>query len=152
MESTEVWFWFWVVAAAFLFVAEIFTAGFFMLPFGIGAAAAAALAFFQVPAGWQWGGFIVISTASFVLLRRFADHLTHEPPVKTGIDRLVGKTGIVIEDLTPDSPVGQVRIEREEWRADAPSCDVIPVGTRVVVEGIEGTHLIVRPEVGGRSE
>ena len=31
----SIWFWFWVVLAAVLIVLEIFTAGFFMLPFGL---------------------------------------------------------------------------------------------------------------------
>ncbi len=146
MDTIEVWFWIWAFASAFLFVAEIFTAGFFMLPFGIGAAGSAMLAYFKVPIAWQWGCFILVSIVSFRLLRRFADKLTHEPPVKTGSDRLFGKTGIVIEELTPNSPLGQARIEREEWRAEAPGHGTVAVGTRVVVEGVEGTHLIVRPE------
>jgi hypothetical protein len=32
------WTWFWVILSALLVVGEIFTAGFFILPFGIGAA------------------------------------------------------------------------------------------------------------------
>ena len=35
------WFWFWVILAVILFVGEIFTAGFFLLPFSLGAVAAA---------------------------------------------------------------------------------------------------------------
>ncbi len=80
-------------------------------------------------------------------MRRFADKLTHEPPVKTGSDRLLGKTGVVIERLVPDSPEGQVRISHEQWRADAPGYGILPEGTRVIVDRIEGTHLVVHPEM-----
>ncbi|MDZ4181142.1 MAG: NfeD family protein [Coriobacteriia bacterium] len=146
MLEFGIWFWIWVVLAAFLLVAEIFTAGFFMLPFGIGAACSAVLAALDVPLVWQWVTFIAVSAVCFVLLRRFADRITREQPVRTGVDRLIGKTGSVIEDLTPDSPLGQVRIDREIWRADAPDTpDVIPVGARVRVDRVEGTHLIVHP-------
>ena len=139
----EIWFWFWVGLAVFLFVGEMFTAGFFMLPLGVGAAAAAALHLFGVALAWQWAAFLLVSAVAFVLLRGFADRMTHEPTTKMGADRLLGKTGVVIEDLTPDSAVGRVRIEREEWRADATDDRIIPSGTRVKVEGIEGTHLVV---------
>ena len=138
------WFWIWSVLAMFLLVGEIFTAGFFMLPFGIGAIVAAAMAFFEVDPLWQTLAFIIVSTVAFFLLRRFADRMTHEPPEKMGADRLIGKRGVVIEELTPNSLVGQVRVAREEWRADAPGEGIVPQGTEVIVEGIEGTHLIVR--------
>ncbi|MCL1598349.1 MAG: NfeD family protein, partial [Actinomycetia bacterium] len=97
--------------------------------------------------GWQWAAFIVISTIAFFSMRRLSDRLTHDPPVKTGSDRLIGKAGIVLERLVPDCPEGEVRISREIWRADAPGHGVVPAGTRVIVDGIEGTHLIVHPEV-----
>ena len=38
------WIWFWVILAAVLVVGEIFTAGFFLLPFGVGAMVAALVA------------------------------------------------------------------------------------------------------------
>lgn len=142
---SDMWLWLWSILAVVLLVMEIFTAGFFMLPFGIGAGAAAVLAFFGVPPLWQTLVFIAVSTLAFVSLRGLADKMTHEPPEKMGADRLIGKSGVVIEELTPNSSIGQVRVDREEWRAEAPGRDVIPVGTRVTVEGIEGTHLMVRP-------
>ena len=147
MSDAGIWFWLWVVAAVFLFIGEIFTAGFFLLPFGIGATVAAVLAFFQVGVGWQWATFIIVSMAAFFSMRRLSDKLTHEPPVKTGSDRLIGQAGIVLERLVPDSPEGEVRISREVWRADAPGYGIVPAGTRVTVQSIEGTHLIVHPEV-----
>ena len=93
----ETWFWVWLVAAVVLSMAEIFTAGFFMLPFGIGAAVAAALAYFELSLAWQWIAFIGVSTLSFLVLRRFSDRMTHEPPQKVAGDRLIGKNGTVTE-------------------------------------------------------
>lgn len=141
----DIWFWVWVLLAAFLMIAEIFTAGFFLLPFGIGAAVAALLEFVGLSVGWQWAAFVLVSALMLVVMRRYADKITHEPPVRTGVDRLVGKSGIVIEELVSHSPKGMVRIEREEWRADAPDNEPLPVGTRVVVDRVDGTHLIVHP-------
>ena len=142
----EMWFWVWLGLAAILIVAEIFTAGFFMLPFGLGAAVAAGAAFVDAPLIWQWAIFLAVSAVLLLSLRRFADRVTHEPPEKVGIDRLIGKHGVVIETVEPGDGSGRVRIEREEWRADSSAGSAIPEGARVTVERVSGTHLVVRPE------
>jgi len=141
----DVWFWIWSILALILFVAEIFTAGFFMLPFGLGAALAGLLAYLNVDPIWQTVGFIIASVIAFTLLRGVANRLTHEPPQKTGVDRLIGKHGVVTEEIVPDSSLGQVWVEREEWRADAPGARTVPAGTSVEIYGVEGAHLLVRP-------
>lgn len=141
----EIWFWVWVLLAAILFIAEIFTATFFLLPFGIGAAVAALLEYLGVSVGWQWVAFILVSAIALVVLRRYGDRLTHEPPIRTGVDRLLGKSGVVLEQIVPNSAEGRVRIEREEWRADSIDDAIVPVGTTVTVVRVDGTHLIVRP-------
>jgi len=56
------WFWVWFVLAAVLSVAELFTAGFFLLPFGIGAGVAALLNLFGVSLAWQWVAFLGTSS------------------------------------------------------------------------------------------
>lgn len=142
----EMWFWVWLSLAAILIVAEMFTAGFFMLPFGLGAAVAAGAAFVDAPLIWQWAIFLAVSAVLLLSLRRFADRVTHEPPEKVGIDRLIGKHGVVIETVEPGDGSGRVRIEREEWRADSSVGAAIPEGARVTVERVSGTHLVVRPE------
>lgn len=144
MDGVEIWFWVWVLLAAILMIAEIFTAGFFLLPFGIGAAAAALLEFLGLAIGWQWAAFVAVSAAMLVLLRRYADRITRDTPVHAGANRLIGKTGTVIEELN-DDPGGMVRIDREEWRADSPGHEPVPLGTRVKVDRVDGTRLIVHP-------
>ncbi len=140
----EIWFWFWAVLAAILIVLEIFTAGFFMLPFGLGAATAAVLSYLQVDVGWQWAAFLAVSTVSLVVLRRFADRMTHEPPARVAADRMIGKEGIVLPS-DPDSSVGMVRVESEEWRAESEDRSPLEPGTHVYVDRVEGTRLIVHP-------
>jgi membrane protein implicated in regulation of membrane protease activity len=142
----DIWIWIWSVMAAVLIIGEIFTAGFFLLPFGIGAAVAAAMAYFGLALGWQWAGFLVVAISLLLSLRRFADRVTHEPPERVGVDRLIGKRGTVIEDIEPEDGTGRVRIEREEWRADSESSEIIPAGTHVIVDRIVGTHVVVHAE------
>jgi len=142
----NIWFWVWLALAVILGVAEIFTAGFFMLPFSIGAAVAAVLEYFAPGSiAWQWTAFVGISVLLLIVLRRFADHMTHEPPQKVAGNRLIGKEGIVTAVLEEHSVRGSVRVEREEWRADAPGFEPVAEGTRVTVVAVEGTHLVVKP-------
>ena len=141
----DAWFWVWFVLAAVLSIAELFTAGFFMLPFGIGAGTAAVLNAVGLSLAWQWVAFLGVSVVSLALLRHFADRITHESPQKTGGDRLIGKRGIVVESLDHARGQGRVRVEREEWRADAPGFEPLSEGTPVTVIRIEGTHLVVQP-------
>lgn len=148
----DAWFWVWLVLAAVLSIAEIFHAGFFLLPCGIGAGIAALLNVLNVSLGWQWVAFIGGSVASLLALRRVAEHITHEPPQQTGGNRLIGKLGVVVETLDDGNAQGRVRVEREEWRADAPGFEPVVAGTSVTVVRIEGTHLIVRPTEGVRED
>ena len=132
-----------VVAAVFI-LGEIFTAGFFLLWFGIGAAVAGLLAILDLHPGWQWGSFVVVSTVLFAATRRIAEKFTKKQPPGVGADRFVGKAGIVLEEVDNMKNTGRVRIDKDEWRADSEDDDVIPVNSKVKVVGLDGTHLVVR--------
>ncbi len=146
MEDANIWLWAWVALAVFLSVAEMFTAGFFLLPFGIGAACAAVLEFFWPGSvAWQWAAFIGVSALLLVVMRRFAERVTHEPPQKVAGDRLLGRAGVVVTRIEPHAPDGMVRVDREEWRADAPGFGVLEPGAAITVTAVEGAHLLVEP-------
>lgn len=133
----------WVVFAAVCVVAEIFTAGFFILWFGVGAAGAGVLAGVGLSIPWQWGAFVIISALCLILSRQFADRITKGRGEKVGPDRLLDKLGIVIEAIDPDTGKGKVRVENEEWRAVSVDGEGVNVGSRVQIIKIEGSHLIV---------
>lgn len=140
------WEWFWVILSALLVVGEVFTAGFFILPFGIGAAAAAALAFMGAGLAWQWSVFLVVSVALLIPLKRFADRVTPDSGIGVAANRMIGKSGIVLEAVQPDGVTGgRVKIGSEEWRATSENEDVIPAGARVEVLRIDGTNVVVQP-------
>jgi membrane protein implicated in regulation of membrane protease activity len=64
-------------------------------------------------------------------------------PVTESYEGLIGKKGVVIETVKPDSLEGKVRIDSDIWSAT--SDQVIEPGVKVVVVGVEGVHLIVKP-------
>jgi len=138
-------FWLiWMIIAAIFIIGEIFTAGFFLLWFGIGAAAAGILAMLDFGAGWQWVTFVVVTGLLFVVSRRFAERITKKQPPGIGADRFIGMKGVVLEGVDNTKNTGRVRIEKEEWRADSDTGEVIPVDTKVEVVRLVGTHLIVK--------
>jgi len=139
----NVW-WIWMAIAAIFVIGEIFTVGFFLLWFGIGAVAAGILALFGFGASWQWGIFMVVSGVLFALSRRFAERFTKKQPPGIGADRVIGKKGVVLEEIDNIRSTGRVRLGKEEWRADSDTGEVIPVGKRVKVTRLVGTHVVVK--------
>ena len=95
--AIKIW-WIWMIISAFFVVGEIFTQGFFLLWFGVGAAVAGVLALLGVSFGWQLAAFVVVSLALFASSRRFAERFSKKQPPGIGADRFIGKQGIVLED------------------------------------------------------
>lgn len=140
----RIW-WLWMGLAAIFAVGEIFTEGFFLLWFAIGAAVAGVLAILGVGGVWQWAAFVLVSGVLLAVSRRFAERFTSKQPPGIGADRFIGKKGLVLEEIDEIKNTGRARIDKEEWRADSDSDETIPVGARVEVVRLEGTHLVVRP-------
>ena len=136
-------FWIWVAIAAVFTVAEIFTAGFFLFPFAVGAGASALISFLGLPSWLQWICFLGLSGVLVLASRRLADRFSHEPPEKVGVDRLIGQTGFVIEPIDPVTDSGRVRIEKDEWRAASVDDFKIDANVKIRVVRVEGAHLVI---------
>jgi membrane protein implicated in regulation of membrane protease activity len=139
--DNETWRWLWTIFAIVVGIGEIFTAGFFLLPFAIGAAAAAILAWLSAPIIAQWLVFFGVTTISLVYLRRFIGRQDEGEQPRVGANRWVGSEGLVLQDIDPHTGAGMVRILNEEWRAA--SAGPIPAGSRIVVTQVDGARLIV---------
>jgi membrane protein implicated in regulation of membrane protease activity len=138
------YWWIWGILAALFIVAEILTAGFFLLWFGVGAGVAALLAYLNLGMAWQLVAFIVVSLVLFIWSRRFADRVTVEQPPGIGADRLVGRTGMALENIDNSKNTGRVRLDREEWRAESETGAVITSGAPIEVTRVSGAHVVVK--------
>ena len=135
----------WLIVAAVLGVAELLTT---TLAFGliaIAAVVAAVVGAFHVGLPLQLAAFVVAAGAGLVFIRPIAlRHLKQPPPLRTGTAALVGRSAIVLEEVTEHS--GRVRIGGEEWSSRAyDESLVIPVGTKVDVMQITGAIALVYP-------
>lgn len=144
VDDIEVWRWIWVIGAASLGVGEMLTAGFFLLPFAIGAVAAAILAFANVAVPVQIGVFIGASILSLWGIKRFAWR-SQEPVHSIGAKRYVDARATVIEKIDRVAGTGRVRLDTEQWRATTALDDVIEAGVEVKVIEVTGARLVVEP-------
>jgi membrane protein implicated in regulation of membrane protease activity len=79
-----------------------------------------------------------------LMLRRF--QLGPGSDVRTGVDALLGKTGVVSERIDAVSRLGRVKVEGEDWRGASVDNTPIEAGTRVTVIQVDGTTLVVEKE------
>ncbi|UYQ64584.1 NfeD family protein [Streptomyces peucetius] len=135
----------WLIVAALLVVAEIFTLTASLGLLGGAALVTAGAAAIGLPLPWQLLVFTVVATASMLFLRPLAlRHVFQPQRERFGVDALVGKGAYVVSEVTGLS--GRVRIGGEEWTARAyDETLVIPPGTTVDVIEISGTTALVYP-------
>ena len=149
----DIWPWIWLGAAVlFALVELVFVGGsFIILPWAVSAFIAAILAFYDVPVEVQWTVFVFGGAILFFVLYRWAQRFMRDTPRLPGVGagRLVGMTGIVTTEISPDDEdrKGRVRIEGEVWGALADGDGGIPVGQRVKVLAMQGTRVVVAPVV-----
>ncbi len=135
----------WLIVAVILGVAEILTT---TLAFGL-IAVAALVGGVTAAAGGniaiQLGAFIVASAAGLGVVRPVAvRHIKQPPLLRTGTAALVGRTALVLEDVS--AYTGRVRIGGEEWSARPyDETLVLPAGSTVDVLKIEGVTALVYP-------
>jgi membrane protein implicated in regulation of membrane protease activity len=98
---------------------------------------------------WAWTALAsgVIAFAYVVIGRRYIHHKIAIDAVKTNIDTIIGKTGVVREPVEPTAD-GIVRVGNEDWRARA-AASLAP-GDEVTVTAVSGVTLtVVKNQVGG---
>jgi membrane protein implicated in regulation of membrane protease activity len=135
----------WVIIAAVLGGLELLTT---TLAFGLVALAAlvaAGVGWVGGDAAIQFGAFVIASGAGLGVARPFAlRHVRQPPMLRTGTAALVGRSAIVLEEVTGQA--GRVRIGGDVWSARAyDETLVIPAGTTVDVMHIEGATALVYP-------
>lgn len=136
----------WVILAVVVSCAEIIVPGFFLLPFGLGAGAAAVAGFAGAEFEIQLLVFVVASVAFFAALRPLAKRLNRlSEPEGVGANRLMNQRGVVLDAMAPND-AGLVRIDREDWRAESADGSALAVGDRVVVVEVRGTRVLVVAE------
>ena len=133
---------FWLIIAGLCFVIEIYTVGFFIFWFGIGALLALLISFITNNLFIQVVVFLVSSSLLVVLTKPLMKKfLKNEKSIPTNYFSLIGKTGIVIEKIDTSNSTGQVKVKGELWSAIADSD--IEKDSKVKVLSVDGVKLKV---------
>ncbi|HEV2765732.1 MAG TPA: NfeD family protein [Pyrinomonadaceae bacterium] len=139
----------WAVLGVLLVIAEIFTPGFVLLWFGIGALAAALAGAVGLGYGLQFLLFFVVSLALTAASRTiFSQYFVREQEgggLKSGAEGLPGKIGTVVSSSQGALHEGAVRVFGSVWTAyPAEGEEPLEAGDRVVVESLRGASIYVR--------
>jgi membrane protein implicated in regulation of membrane protease activity len=144
MHEWQVWF----IAALLLFVAEMIAPGFWLLSVAVGAIAAGVVSLVLPGVVAPAVSFVAGTLLSLVGVRPFLLRYLHPAgrEIRTNVDALAGKVGIVSARIDPATGKGRVVVEGEDWRAAALMDAPLEPGTRVMVVRVEGTTLYVDKE------
>ncbi|MEX2393279.1 MAG: NfeD family protein [Actinomycetota bacterium] len=140
--TNEVWRWIWTAIAVFFGIGEVFTAGFFLLPFAVGAAVAAVMSWLGASLIAEWIAFFGVSVGTLLYLQRYVRRQDERGSRPVGALRYVGQYAMVLEDVDASAGTGMVRVETEEWRATTDGPPVVK-GATVVVTDVRGARLVV---------
>ena len=139
----EYMIWIWLGAAVVFGILEAMTAGLISVWFVAGAVAAMAAAMLEADVMVQAGVFIVVSALALALTRPLVRRWTQTRTVATNADRVLRQMAKVTETVDNDNSMGAVYVDGKTWSARSSDGSVIPAGTRVQVERMEGVKLFV---------
>src|SRR5215212_263805 len=145
------WAWIlWTVLGVMLIVAEVFTPGFVLLWFGIGALAAAFAGLVGISSlSLQFLIFALVSVTLTAASRTiFVNYFSREKTgsdLKSGVDALPGKIGTVVTASQGALHEGAVKVFGSTWTAyPAEGEEPLEAGERVEVERVQGASIYVR--------
>ncbi len=144
----------WMVGGVALVIAEVFTAGFVLLWFGVGALVAALLALAGFGPAVQIGAFALVSISLTLASRTiFENALFRGGPgrLKTGMASLPGQVATVVEPSRGAAAEGAVKVFGSTWTAlPVEGEEPLREGEQVLVERVDGNTLYVRRPDGPR--
>lgn len=136
--------WLWLGAAVVFGVVEAATAGLVSIWFVAGALGALIGAWLGASVAVQMVVFAVVSAAALALTRPLVARMERGSPVATNLDRVLGETARVTETVDNGLSTGTVYVDGKTWTARSADGNVIPAGSMVRVENMEGVKLFVQ--------
>ena len=141
---------FWAILGAVLVVAEVFTTGFVLLWFGVGALAAGLAGLLGVHSMiLQFLIFAIVSISLTAASRTiFVNYFSREKSggdLKSGAESLPGKIGTVVSSSRGSMHEGAVKVFGSTWTAyPAEGEEPLEAGDRVEVTRVQGASIYVR--------
>ena len=134
---------FWLVLVIVLSFVEIATVSLVSIWFVASGIVAMILSFFIEDTAIITTVFILLGIFLLVLSRPIVNKLRSKDNEKTNLDRIIGESAIVTEDIKKNE-VGEVKVDGKRWSAI--SKEKCLKGDRVKILKIDGVKLIVKKE------
>ena len=137
----------WLIIAGVCFIIEMATVGFFVFWFGIGALITMVVSFFT-PDNYilQCSVFVISSVILLFLTKPLVKRITKkDKKVEMNSNSIIGKKGIVTQDINPAFSVGLIKVSGETWSAKTADDSKIEKGSEIRVIKIDGVKAIVEP-------
>ena len=134
---------FWVILIIFLTIIEIVTINLVTIWYVASAILALILSFFTDNFTIQFAVFVIFGTIFLLTTKKTFDRVLKEKRELTNLDRVVGMTGIVTEEITKTKN-GAVKVDGKVWTAQADK--KIKVDSIVKILEINSTKLKVEEE------
>ena len=140
----EIWH-IWAIVAIALIIGEIFTSGFALVCFAVGAVGGAIGAAAGATTEWQLGIFAIVTFVAFLAVRPLLKRISSKDEVPTNADALIGRTAKVTECIEVGGK-GRVAIDGDDWKAESEDDQIIEKGAKVVVTHRESIILTVKKQ------
>lgn len=140
----------WLILGALFIAAEIFTTGFVLLWFGVGALVAALLALTGVVGlALQIIIFLFVSVGLTIASRTIFENVfmrgSPGRELKMGVDTMPGRIGVVVSSSEGPMREGAVRVFGSTWRAfPLEGEEALREGEQVEIARVEGASVYVR--------
>lgn len=135
--------WIWLGCIVGFGILEALTAGLISIWFVAGGIASLLCAILGAGTLFQIVVFIAVSAAALILTRPLVRRYTQGKSIPTNADRVLGQTAKVTEAINNENYTGAVYVDGKTWTARTTDGDVIPAGTLVQIERMEGVKLFV---------
>lgn len=133
----------WAVAIVAFAVLEGMTAQLVSIWFMLGSIAGLIAAFCHAGILLQVIIFVIVTIITLIATRPIVKKRLNTIKQPTNADRCIGQRGVVIEEINNLEPSGQVKADGKVWTARSSDESIIPEGTVITIEKIDGVKLIV---------
>lgn len=134
----------WLIAVVAFGVVEIATTGLVCVWFACGSVAALIAAACGAAFWTQMALFAAVAAVALAATRPLVRKLRNKKTVPTNADRVLGAVARVTETIDNASGSGAVYADGKTWTARSADGGIIPAGSRVTVESLEGVKLFVK--------
>ena len=135
----------WLVLMVIFLIAEALTVSMISLWFAAGAVVALLLSLLNLQIWLQVLLFFLVSGALLACLRPLVRRHVTPKLTPTNVDAIVGTRCMVTAEIDNVCAAGQVKLNGIEWSARSVTGQIIPEGTLVRVERVEGVKVFVIP-------